>query len=298
VKLLSAPASTAPKKVLKKSGPTPAILSRKVAFQLPTEKNVPSVELGQYSILLYGRKKIGKTSMAAQFPDAFIISCEPGAKALRVYSSDVTTWEDVDGCIDAAIDDTRFKTIVVDTVDLLYSYAFQHICDKQFIEHPNEENDFGHTWGKIRKLFRSAINRILKSGKGAIFISHDTEKEVEGRDGEKFERLQPTLSKQALEEIEGAVDIIALYDYVGTERWLRLDGSQFVVAGCRCEESFIRLGGNPNVLADRIHAIPLGTSAKEAYQNFVKAFKNQQVDPDLPKPPVVIKKPLVKTGHK
>lgn len=265
------------------------------AYVLPTEPNEPSSELGSYSMLIYGRKKIGKTSLSSEFPNAFIISCEPGAKALRVFKSEIRDWKTACLCIDAVVRSPKFDTIVVDTVDLLYDFIFDEVCTKQMIEHPNDENDFGATWRKIRKSFRQQIQKLLTCGKGVIFLSHDTEKEQEDREGGKFDRIQPTMAKQAMEEIEGVVDLIGLYDYDGEKRVLRVAGDQFMVAGCRCKENFVRKGGDPGVEADRVRVIDMGNSSQESYSNFVKAFNNEQVLVGLP---VVekVKKVLTKPG--
>lgn len=253
----------------------------KVEVTLPTEKSSPSDDLSDYSMLLYGSKKIGKTSLAAQFPDALFLALEPGTKALRVFSTPVPSWDHADAIVEALEKPggcDRYKTIVVDTVDILYTHAFEHICKKQMINHPQEENDYGATWGEIRKLFRSLVVRILNLPAGSIFISHDTEKEVTLRNGDIVDRVQPTMSKQAIEEVEGIVDIIGNYGYEGSSRVLRIDGRQEVVAGCRLEERFVRKGGNPSTPGDRVVRIPMGRTSAEAYSNFIKAFNNEQIE--------------------
>ena len=49
-------------------------------IKLPTKKSKIESDLSKYSILLYGKIKIGKTSLAAQFPDALFLMTEPGGK--------------------------------------------------------------------------------------------------------------------------------------------------------------------------------------------------------------------------
>ena len=50
-------------------------------MQLPKNKNVPSDDLADYVLMIAGEKKIGKTSLAAEFPDSFVIEGEPGNAA-------------------------------------------------------------------------------------------------------------------------------------------------------------------------------------------------------------------------
>lgn len=261
------------KKLGKKSVATP---KEKISLSLPDEINTPSDELRDYSILLYGAKKIGKTSLASRFPDAYFLSLEPGTKALRVLRSDVRKWEELDGYLKLLEETDRFRTIIVDTVDLAYEYAFDYICRKKVIKHPNEENDYGATWREIAALFRSFVMRILRLNRGVVFISHDMEREIELRDGTKIDRVQPTMDRKAMAVVEAVVDLICNYSYDGKRRVLRIDGSQETVAGCRLEEHFLRKGGSPRVAGDRIQTIDMGNSSQESYDNFIAAFNNQQ----------------------
>lgn len=258
------------------------------ALSLPTELNEPSDSLSDYSILLYGAKKIGKTSLAARFPDAFFLSTEPGTKALRVFSRPVRSWEEYAGYIKLLKGGKHeFKTVVVDTIDILYELAFSHICKKKLINHPNEENDYGATWKEITDTFKRGVMDLLNIPNiGVIFISHDTEKEVELRDGTKLDRVQPTMSRQAMSVVEAVVDIIMNYSYSKKGRFLRIDGAQDIVAGCRIEEHFVRAGGKPRTAGDRIRSISMGLTAQEAYDNLISAFDNKQVaiDPANPEP--------------
>lgn len=271
--------------------------------RLPAEPNDPSDELSDYSMLIYGAKKIGKTSLAAEFPDALFLATEPGTKALRVYSVDVEDWKDFEACMDE-LDEAgdQYRTVVVDTVDLMYEMVFQHICKKKIIDHPQDENDYGRTWKDIRLLFRKAIGRLLKSPRGTIFISHDTEVDMDGPEG-KYQRTQPTMARQAMEEVEGVVDVIAYYGYVGDERVLRVRGTQNLMAGSRLREHFNTKGGPPVV------EVSMGDSPQEGYENFIKAFDNKLTKPVIPRPedepdeararrPARIRKPTVRQRRK
>jgi hypothetical protein len=266
--------------------------AEKISYSLPTEANEPSDSLSAYSILLYGPKKIGKTSLTARFEDAIFLACEPGTKALRVYTVPITKWEDFLGYLNLLESGKhKFKNVVVDTVDKAYLYAFDYQCRKQGIGHPSEENDYGATWKKISEIFEKAILRLLNiPGVGVVFTSHDVEKEMELRDGTKIDRVQPTMDRRAMQTIEAVVDIIISYQFKGEKRFFRIDGDQEMVAGCRIEEHFLRQGGKPGTAGDRIVTIPAGRSAEEAFDNLMSAFRNEQVDPDPANKKIEVKK--------
>jgi len=267
------------------------VASVKEVFDLPDEPNEPSNKLSDYSILIYGAKKIGKTSMVSRFPKTFFISTEPGTKALRVLKRDVKDWKTLLGYVKSLEENpTKYETVCIDTIDNAYKFCFEHICKTKGIGHPSEENDYGATWKEISKEFEKVVLRLLNLGIGVIFISHDTEKEIEKRDGSKLDRVQPTMERAAMGVVEAVVDIIGNYYYDGKDRYLRIEGEEDVVSGCRLEEHFVRKGGEPRVGEDRIRVISMGTSTVESYDNFIKAFDNEQIEVDASVKKTVTKK--------
>jgi hypothetical protein len=292
--------------IIRKSGKPPvaaptaaAVAPRKsLGLTLPEEPNVPSSNLSDYTMLLFGAKKIGKTSLASRFPDAIFLALEPGTKALSVFSRPVHNYAELIEYVELLEKDTRFRTIVIDTIDIAYEYCFEYICKKHLINHPSEQDDFGATWGEIKAEFKKIVLKLMSLGKGVIFISHDTERAIELRDGTKIERVQPTMASQAMGVVEALVDIIMNYSYDGNDRILRIEGSHKLVAGCRIEEHFVRKGGAPRMPGDKIRAIHMGLTSQEAYDNFINAFNNEQevTDPTeipkSPKPALIIKKSL------
>jgi GTPase SAR1 family protein len=270
------------KSVIVEPGAAPvAISAKKTLLVLPQEQNVPPEEFSSYTVLLYGEKKLGKTSLCSHFPGALFIALEPGTKALKVFSQPANTYEELEAVIDALEVDTRFGTVVVDTIDMAYEMTFDYICRKQGIKHPNEEDDYGATFTRIKDTFKKLILRLITiPGKGILFISHDVEKEIETRDGSKIQRVQPTMAKGAMAIVDALVDVIINLYYEDGNRWLRIDGTQTCVAGCRLEENFVRKDGTPRTAGDRIRVIPMGRTSLEAYDNLMSAYNNEQVDPD------------------
>ncbi len=95
---------------------------------LPTAKTPPKRSLSNVSILLYGPSKIGKSSFASQAPDAIFLATEPGLNALEVYQQPIGSWPDfLDACAELAKGKHPFKTVVIDTIDILYRLCADHI---------------------------------------------------------------------------------------------------------------------------------------------------------------------------
>lgn len=247
---------------------------------LPTTKTGRLKSLGECSILLYGREKIGKTSFAAEFPETLFLMFEPGGKDLEIYSRNILDWKDFLGYIVLLEKNPeRFKTIVVDTADECYKMCEHYMLKKLAIQHASDE-EWGKGWSLIRDEFSRAIIRLLKLGRGVIFTSHSMEREIKARDGRKYDRVVPTMTKGAREILEPIVDIWAYMEYDDTgNRQLLLRGDSQVSAGHRLQNHFVG-----------VDKLPMGKNAKTAYENFVNAFNGNLAMVAAPKPKLKVRK--------
>lgn len=261
-------ALAAPLDVVNKTNTLPT----KPTLSLPMESSSPSGRLQDYIMLFYGEKKIGKTSTASKFSKTFFLMCESGAKALSIFQRPVTSWAEFKGYISLIRQDKRFDTVVVDTADLAYNMCFRHVCQKLGVEHPSDE-EWGKGWAAIKDEFNAEINRLTLAGKGVIFISHSTDREIKTRSGLKYHRIMPTVGGQAREILESIVDVWVYFSYDDKKRVMVVEGDDHVSAGHRLETRFQYPNG------ERIREIPMGSTATEAHGNFVKAFNNQLQKP-------------------
>lgn len=180
-------------------------------MKLPTAKTPPKSTLNDVSILLYGPSKIGKSTFASQAPEAIFLATEPGLNALEVYQQPITSWpEFLEVCAELAKGEHPFKTVVIDTIDVLYRLCADHICQKRGIEH---ESDGSH--GKIYGLIKNEIYRVLTKlahlPYGLILISHSQDRDLETRTG-TITRTVPTLSESFRQIVIGLVDLILYCD--------------------------------------------------------------------------------------
>lgn len=248
--------------------------------KLAHKRQTPSSLLFDYSILLYGAKKIGKSSLTAQFPNCAQLMCEPGGKAISGYVENCPSWRMFKKKARAAREDPFFKTIAIDTADECYRLCSSHVMDTLGISHPSEE-DFGKGWEAIKQEFVNVLNPLLHCGKGIIFVSHDTERELRTRSGKRYTVIQTTMAKQPASFLEGVVDIWCYAHYEGTDRMLTLVGDEEISAGHRLSHHFRYTDGTP------ITEIAMGSNPKEGYENFVAAFENRLSNPDSDEPRTV-----------
>jgi hypothetical protein len=239
---------------------------------LPTTMSEPSKQLGDYSILIYGEKKIGKTSLAAQFPEALFMMFEPGGKGLKIYQQQIENWAHFKELTKLLRTSDQFQTIVIDIVDIAYDMCMTWTGQREGFGHPGDEKDFGKSWKKVEKEFIKGIYDLVGTGRGIIFISHAKESEFIPHVGRPYNKIIPSMTGQVRSFIEGFADIIAFYGYNGRERFLTISGSESLDAGHRLKDQF-RSSTNPE---EAIISIPMGKSSEEGYQNFMKAFNNEQ----------------------
>lgn len=254
---------------------------------LPTKKSKIEHDLSKYSILLYGKAKIGKTSLCAQFPDALFLMTEPGGKSLEIYQVPVRNWAHFKQLLDAIEGSSMYKTVVVDTVDNLFKMCTDWYCKKNAIQHPSDE-DWGKAWQLISDEFLLATTRLMQLGRGVIFTSHASSHEIKKYAQPAVVEVVPSMSKQCRRILEPAMDIIAYYRYAETEdddtsRILQIRGNANVVAGCRLTDNFVG-----------ITEIPMGRSVSEGYANFIKAFNSTSQNEGNVVPKKVVKKLKIK----
>lgn len=234
---------------------------------LPFQKSVPETELKKFTVLVYGRPKIGKTTLAAQFEDPLFLCFEPGARALSLYKIEITTWQqfkDVSKELRKSAEGKKFRTVVFDTFAIAYALCSKHVCKEMGIDHPSDSG-YGKGWEAVESEFNTEMNKLLLSGKGVILIAHADDKDIEQPDGTLKEMTTPEVSKAAMRFINRCVDLVAYYYYgKDGQRRIRIEGTSNIVAGNRIEGHFIG-----------ISKFDAGTSAQTAYGNFIAAFNNK-----------------------
>lgn len=206
---------------------------------LPTKKTTPVFEMENYKWLVYGQPKIGKTTFASQFKDALFLATEEGHKCLEVFKVDILSWLDFaqtynDLKTAKEKGELKFKTIVIDTIDNLYDFCMEYVCETNGMTHPSDEA-YGKGWKLVQTEWTKRINAITRLGIGVVFISHAKDIPFKFRNME-LTKTTYTLSGQAGEFIAGLSDIVA---YIGfnpknlQERICIVRGSETLVAGDR-----------------------------------------------------------------
>ena len=171
----------------------------------PTEK---ATKFEEFSMLLYGPPKIGKSTFASKFEKPLFIATEPGLRHITAYKIQVESWIQFKKVVmELEKKKKLFKTKVVDTVDILFKHCARYICEKHNFKHPSDES-----WGKGYELildeFAKWILRLVYMPGGTIFISHSQAREIKSR-VQQITRISPTITSSCRKVIISLVDIIA-----------------------------------------------------------------------------------------
>jgi GTPase SAR1 family protein len=228
---------------------------------LPTKKSVPEFNLDEYTYLIYGEPKVGKTTFASHFPNAIFLATEAGHKFIECFKVDINgDIKDESGkvvkkvlpfehfklvCRDLIKAEHEYKTVVIDTADNLYIMAAKSVCRKMGIEHESDA-DFGKAYSRIKEEIMTVIHALTQHGLGVVFISHVDNREVtisqtiSDGNGEHItaevtkKQIDATLSGSAKKLIRGLCDMI-FYCYIDDKgkRWFRTKQNESIVAGDR-----------------------------------------------------------------
>lgn len=246
-----------------------------IKVSIPKRPTKICTDFRRYSFMLHGEKKIGKTTLFANEKGAFFLEFDPLQLSLAIKQKHVPDWPHFLAYIDLLeTNPDDVQTVIVDGADIAYQACFNWSCMKMAITHPHDENDYGKSWNFIRAEFESAVLRLLALNEDGIatrFICHSKWAEIKTRGGGKTDKLIPFLTSQAEEVLNGRIDIWAAYTYVEKKRVLIIEGDEEIGAGHRVDGRFLTPDG------EAIKEIYMGKSSKQAYDNLLEAFNNEQI---------------------
>lgn len=177
-------------------------------ISLPKKKTLEGANLTELVWLVYGQPGIGKTTFASKMGEPLFLYTDPGQRFIEVYKAPVTNWKNFRLFLRKLEKDppTRYSTIVIDTVDILFNFCKQSIYQKRQIEHASDE-EWGKGWELIKDEFTNVIARLCLLPYGIVFISHDKTIEIKGR-LTKTNKVVPSLPKNGLAVILPLTDIV------------------------------------------------------------------------------------------
>jgi len=208
---------------------------------LNLEPSVISRDLRGKFVCLYSLPKVGKTSLACQFPKNLLLGFEHGWNAISgAMAVDIKKWTDLKLILrqlEKPEAQEKYNTITIDTVGIAWDLCEQYICAQNGVQSVGDI-PWGGGYAATKREFESCLRRITQLGYGLVIIAH-VEKRVEKRaDDSEVEILGPAIPKRAYDIVNQLVDIIGYIDITwdeegNAERWLYTRKTPTVMAGSR-----------------------------------------------------------------
>lgn len=192
-------------------------------------------------VCIYSLPKVGKTSMACQFPKNLLCAFEKGYNAIAgVRPADITKWSDfklVLRQLEKPEARQMYDTVTLDTIGIAWEMCEQFICAQNGVQ-KIADIPWGGGYSACKKEFEACLRKITQLGFGLVIIAH-VDKRIEKRaDDDEVEILGPAIPKRAYEIVNQLVDIIGYIDVTwdeegNSERWLYTRKTPTVMAGSR-----------------------------------------------------------------
>lgn len=257
---------------------------------LPVKPKPVESNILKYDWLIYGREKIGKTTLAASIPHNIFFCTEPGAKGLPIMefnheNGGAKNWKVIlEGIRLLTSEKHGFQIVTFDTIDNAYDFCSEYVCRKLGISAPgvtvDGKRDYGASWIEIRSEFSNAFRRLKRAGLSVMFISHCKEEQIESYSGEKYSRIFPSMKGQARGIVESLVDFFFYAEYIRlpngeSKRVLICEGDELVWAGAR-----EGIGGSfPRMLPlERVNGFDI---IRKAFAGEYKGLDVSRIEPGL-----------------
>lgn len=202
-------------------------------LELPKEKSKIDKSLNSQNYLIYGPPKVGKTTLASNFPNTIFAATEAGHKHVEIFKVDCNDWDTVRN-LGAALanSDHQFKTLVIDIADYFFKHCQDWVCKKNGVQAP-ADLPYGKGFSLVKDEFIRVVNRFNQIGISLVFISHAKEREMKSKTA-TWTFMGTTMPGTAENVVSGMCDII-LYCYTNSEgqRVMRTKGTQYILAGDR-----------------------------------------------------------------
>jgi hypothetical protein len=194
---------------------------------LPTTVTKRKISIGTLRWLLIGEPKIGKTAILSGFPDLLMLATEKRYNAFNFHVVNVVSWKkdpqikygvDEHGVQNVAFTEIvdeickgqhGFKTIAIDTIDILTTLCVQYVCKHFKIQHVSDLG-FGKAYDMIKAELNNELNKLFMTNYGLIFTSHVKTREIIKPQGGTLTKMTSSLINQARDVVHPKVSAIGL----------------------------------------------------------------------------------------
>ena len=169
-------------------------------------------------ITIYGAEGIGKTTLAAAFPDPLFIDTEGGTSHMDVRRIETpANWDSLVAVVNEVADNPKIcGTLVLDTADWAEQLAVDSICAK-YKKAGIEDFGYGKGYTYLGEEFSrllAAFDRVIRSGIHVVITAHAKMRKFEQPDEMgAYDRWEMKLSKQVAPLLKEWCDMLLFCNY-------------------------------------------------------------------------------------
>jgi hypothetical protein len=181
------------------------------------DKTADVATLGNMRVLVYGEKKVGKTTLASQFPNAFILDIEDG---MRMISSElkangvdfrtVDSWQQlrkITKLVAAVAKDKGYDTLVLDglgTADLMAQRYVIKVKGNGTDDINSGDLGYGRGLRTVAAEMGQWIDDAYATGLGVVMVAHQQWHEPDGAPAS----MMPEMSVRSWNYIKPKIDVV------------------------------------------------------------------------------------------
>lgn len=169
-----------------------------------------SRDLSGFQVYIFGAGGVGKTTLASQMDRALLLAAEKGYNAIPgVMAQDITSWAEMKQVVrELKKPEVKeaYKSICVDTIDLMADYCEKYICNREGVEKLGDI-PWGGGFKMMKKEFEDVFRTIAQMDYALFFISHAKDKLFKREDGTEYNQIVPSLSPSYNEIIRNMCDL-------------------------------------------------------------------------------------------
>ena len=173
-------------------------------------------------MVIYGNEKIGKSTLAAEFPSPVILDTEDGTHHLDVARVSIGSWSELRAAVaEIGSKPSEFRTVVIDSAD----WAERLLVEDLLAEHKKKSiEDFGYGKGftvlaESFGRFLTQCDALVAAGLNVVMVAHSKVQKTSPPDQvDGYDRYELKLTKQTAPLLKEWCDILAFCNFKTTTR--------------------------------------------------------------------------------
>jgi len=158
--------------------------------------------------VIHGPAGVGKTTLAASFPNPLILDTEKGSRLIDCHRVEIGDWMTLKGTlVSLARDPMGYQTIIVDSGDWAEELLCLYLASKDEKQRHPDDLPYGQGGSLIAKNFSAMLSdctALVERGINVVFVAHSVVKRVSPPDLEeaydRYElKMRPKVAPKLLE---------------------------------------------------------------------------------------------------